>query len=561
MEYEEYLKEQLRHFGFSNTYMRFYKRQEKVGYIYSFEDSFYGPLTRLYCPKSKEDAYQFVFAFWWYLKYRTVYFLEIGLKDYTVLETSFILSFEGKPLDLFHLNDFCGKKPEKKSNETVYLNYQRTFLLLKEILENLLKAQYERYQSLLPLQQEVAIKENEYKKKHALYFKTGEEISSSVEVLEDLENDTSLEILNYFQESWNFVNKENEEEMHQFIETMFAYLKQTEENEMDLLNQYYLLRLPKEISFWKEKIKILEQAISKTSRLFRKKNDVSKMLETCDDISELKQLESSTIYIAHKRKEIDALYDSVALEDLFSWGDALIHKHILDIEIPPKVVSQKKEKLLKSVSESLNYLHQSYEALDEKKKEALLAYHSFLRKYFDKTEFDYGEKEGILGVLHSFGTYEGMKIQKKYFPHLNAQSITSFLASIKAYKEILENSVIKVPGPIFAYTHQSISSSSLSISFSLQKAFMGQENELPIFLKIDVNSFFYFSPMQILYEEFAGKFYVVENSSVGTLLLPFEVLSKRDILVLDVDVWQNDVIVKDCKKYVEMVIGGQNEEI
>lgn len=411
-----------------------YAKNEKVGIVYTLKTSYYGALNRIFIPKTKEEAEDFLAKYYWFKKNQNKNLVRVELKEYNTMYTDIKYLRKEKELskeELLDLKEENHKKEKKESKtEAAFLKkIKRTFLILIDVIEEKINIQNITYQNLTTLTNEFIEKENELNEKLSELkqesFQKKEKIT-----LEPLQTEYQNAL-----DSWKQTIKElNEKEsIEKSIKELVEFLQSLELDEGLLKNKYELIKLPLEINNMKERIKELNNIPKKKKGIFRKKENIQEILEKIDKKNAIDKIVSYEHYKENEELRIKEKYALIPNLDIRTIGDFFIEFDNLKIKEPEINEQEEKKEENATYEETMKQLEINFANRPKEEQEMLLAY-----EYIIKNVLTGGEEERKTNIQEFINTLENpnnIMIKVKYFKDINLKDLESCINSMKTLEK------------------------------------------------------------------------------------------------------------------------------
>ncbi len=388
-----------------------YEGEEGVGILFTFKDSFYGSLSRLFIPKDENDADDFLKNYYIYKKKKKD--VQIVLNDYKVLtpEITFQENSKIEELDL----------EEKGEMERNYIQkLKRTFALLIQIIETKLTIQNTTYHNLIQLTNEWILKQNEFMDEWSAYDNNQERIPSVKEKpLENYENE-----INQWKTSMKTLN--DKDTLEKIIFCFVDFLKSLEIDEGFLKNKYELIRVPLEIAVVNQKMQLLKE---KKKGLFGKKGDMEAAFQEIEEKSTLHNIVRYEHYKENEIQRIQEKYTVIPDLDIRTIGDYFLEFDNLKIDEP--VLEEEPKKVNSSFENDMNFLESVYQARSKEEQEMLVSYFYLAKNVFSQSDPFYAVQQ----FINKMKNPNNIMIAIKYFKNLSLESVESCLDSISLLVE------------------------------------------------------------------------------------------------------------------------------
>ncbi len=501
----EVIKKALTKYGFHSFKKEpfLYAKNNEIGISYTFKDSLYGELTRIFLPDSLEDLEEFLGKYSWYKKYGQKYQVEIKLSDYKIKNPKISFIKDNKEYNIEELINLSnGKFTENENNDrkkdNIYIRkLKRTLFLLVEIIKEKIKIQEDTQRNLWKLKQEYQQKYNQYIQLKKEYYKL-----KNVELISEKKEEDLPDYSSKIIEMTNEISQtEDKASLECQIDNLLSFIKGLETSKILINNKYELIKLPLELEKIEKKIAIIEKASKKKRGLFNKKENIEDKLKEVEEKSITKQIVSYENYEKNELERIEEKYAMIPELDKRTIGDFLIEFDNLKIK-EPEFTEKEEEKIL-SYEETMTYLEENFEKRSFEEKKVLTMYHSFLRKMIlDETMTYTRDLEDFINHLEN---PNNILFKLKYFKNIETVNTERCLESLKKEaKKILEISpdILKGDINVFFKDNKVICSSDF-ISASNKRIlaptqYQGEDINYIALLK--KNAKVYFIPNEITYD-------------------------------------------------------------
>jgi len=435
---KEELQKLLNKYGFQSLKKEpfLYVKGEEKGFLYSYKDSYYGTLTRIYLPKSKEKAEEFLGSFSWYKKNGLKNQIEIVLDNYETPNPIITYQREGKIFTLEELKKIepISKKTKNIENEkeqNFIKKLKRTIYILLEIIEEKVNIQNVTYQNLVNLTNEYIEKQNELRDWIDNYKKSSSRRLSKIEI-EKNKQDFKSDLDNLKKEMKHLNEKSALEET---IFSLVEYLKALEIEEGLLKNKYELIKLPLQIEITKEKIKQMKEMGEKKKKVFGRKENLEEILKQIEEKSNLKKIVSFDHFKENERKRLEEKYIIINDLDIRTIGDYLQEFDNIKIEEP--VIEEDKVEVLKELSyeEIMNTLEKNFSVRPKKEQDLLTEISFLLKNVWDEKEKNF--EKNIDEFIVRLKNPNNIMMKIKYFKNID-------LSTKEKCKETIEKEIEKL---------------------------------------------------------------------------------------------------------------------
>ncbi len=414
-----------------------------VGYLFVFQDRFYGKLRRVVLFSNQQEAQDFLYQYWWYKKYAEQFDVHIQLNNYEEMFVTPSFVMGDKKLSVSKMKSFImdpEEMPKEKKRKRIYGRLCRTARILVKIIEEKAKVQQDTLHNVLELQQEYTRQENEFIQLYHRYQKKGlQDSKSSSRSLK--EHDFTTEISFYNQEVDRFCTLDHMESLKNFIEQLWKFLLSMECDQEYLQNKYLLFKIPIDLEDIRKKKNYLEKVFNKKKGLFGKREKVEDGLKQIEDASEIHKIVKLEDYIKNEQKRLEEKYSILDEMDYATLGDYLNEFDNLGIKIPldsqdipseEEYTRAKLKELYKEIYDSLDLVEQQYLAI----------YHSFLqplcdaiiteiaRENYDFTKVREQYQNDITQAMQVLGDAENVFLRMKKFKQLSLRSEERFMESL-----------------------------------------------------------------------------------------------------------------------------------
>lgn len=361
----------------------FYDVDGQIGLVYQFSHIYYGILTRVLKITSEEQLEEFAYQYWWYQKYAKTYQVRIELSNYdNLFEVPYFVRM-GKYLQSSDMKELLLKPEllfEEQKTTRTFQKHLRTVNILIEIISLKKKMIHDTFQNAKELKQKLLKKENEFIKLYNLYQKdenlldfVKEEIDIEVEELEDE---------NYFKRLSKIQQKENIEELDDFIRLLWQTLQLMESDEDYLKHKYLCMTVPIDLEELQKMKNYIEILLEKKKGIFSKKEDPNIELRNIKQQSETKNIMKEEDYISHERKQIFDKYSIISEMDYETLGDYLNDLDNMGILIPKESEYLNFDEFMNH-QEFIERMKEIEQNLSNHEIQCLAVYHSFLEPLCD----------------------------------------------------------------------------------------------------------------------------------------------------------------------------------
>lgn len=447
----EILKELFNKYGFHSLKKEpfIYKHNNELGIVYSFDDPFYGELTRVVKTKTAYDAEIFLEKYTLFKKYNKKYNLNLELSDYKIENPEIKIIKDNKECTIDELKKIILSNQNitddnKQKNVIAYLKkLKRTLFLIVSIIDVKRKVEEDIYNSLQKLILSYKEKEEEYNSKLIkLNKKNVKQITINYYAKK------SYLLQNDFSELKDKINSiDSKELLENEINELVYKLENSESDENLISNKYGLIKMPLLIEELKEKIKVIDNALSKKRKIFAKKENIDLQLSKITTSSVVNQMVALENFRKNEVQRIKEKYLMIPELDKRTIADFLIEFDNLKIKEPDI------EKLKITPQEEVSYentmqdLENNYKNKPEEEKKVLILYHSILR-YIIFEDNIICEKE-IKELMSIINNPANIMIKIKYFKNLDTINPTNFVKSLRKEVSKLEKILpISIVGPI-----------------------------------------------------------------------------------------------------------------
>ena len=405
-----------------------YKNNDEIGISFTFDDPLYGELTRIFIPKTAEEAEDFLGKYSWFKKHGKKYNISISLSDYKLQNPEIKFTKEKKEYSLEELkilsnNDLIQKNSTKK--EFNYLKkLKRTLFLLISIINEKKKIEIDIYNNLNSLiesyndkKEELELKTKKLNKNYVINIINCNESKKSFLFQQDFTNQKNLLLKN-----------NTKEKLEEEIDNLVTLLETAETNENLISNKYELIKLPLMIEEINQKLKIVDDALNKKKKLFAKKERIDLQFAKIDDNSVINQMVNFENYENNEINRIKEKYAMIPELDKRTIADFLIEFDNLNIKDPSL------EELMLNDSKEISYedimleLEKSFNQKKEEEKNILIIYHSIL-KFLIFNDQIISDKE-VKEFINLINSPSNIMLKIKYFKNLDTSSTTNFLNSL-----------------------------------------------------------------------------------------------------------------------------------
>lgn len=506
-----------------------------IGIAYSIKMPYYGELKRIYIPKDREDAEDFLAKYSWYKRVGKKSSVSIDLPYYNKKITDIIYKLETKELkkdELQNINPEV-KKRSNPTKENLYLKkIKRTFLILLEVMEEKIRIQKVTYQNLIKLTNEHNEKQNYWneiiKDKKNL---TVEKIKKLAAESDDVTYKDTVE-------SWKIeINELKEKDLlEKYIKELVDFIQSLEIAEGFLKNKYQLIKLPLETNTLKEKIEAIEKEKNNKKGLFSKKQDFEKIIKEIEDKNSIHQIVSYEHYKENEINRIMEKYKIIPDLDIRTIGDFFIEFDNLKIEEPKIEDENQIENKKLTYEETMKELENEFYKKKKEDQELLIAYSYISKNVLSENIED--QKNNVEEFINTLSNPNNIMIKVKYFKNINLTSNTACLKSIiKMEEKIKTLQTQKVKGNINVFwksnrkMEKRIKASTKRILAPCQNA---GENDITYIGKLKENCEVLFIPSELKKNYLLGDTLVLEKNC-PLFIIDFQKNVRKD---------ENAVIIK-----------------
>lgn len=447
----EILKELFNKYGFHSLKKEpfIYKHNNELGIVYSFDDPFYGELTRVVKTKTTSDAENFLEKYNFFKKYNKKYNLNLELSDYKIENPEIKIIKDNKECTIDELKKIVLSNQNitdenKQKNAIAYLKkLKRTLFLIVSIIDVKRKVEEDIYHSLQKLILSYKEKEEEYNSK---LIKLNKKNVKQITINYDVKKSYLLQ--NDFSELKDKINLiDSKELLENEINALVYKLENSESDENLISNKYGLIKMPLLIEELKEKIKVIDNALSKKRKIFAKKENVDLQLSKISSSSVVNQMVTLENFQKNEVQRIKEKYSMIPELDKRTIADFLIEFDNLKIKEPDikelKITPQEEV----SYENTMQDLENNYKNKSEEEKKVLILYHSILR-YIIFEDKIISEKE-IKELINIINNPANIMIKIKYFKNINTNNATDFIKSLRKEASKLEKILpISIAGQI-----------------------------------------------------------------------------------------------------------------
>lgn len=361
-----------------------YESEGRFGVVYSFTHKFYGILERVRFFIDQEDAYNFLYQYWWYRKYHDQFSVELLLDEYESLTPKVFFQMFDKDLtvsDMKSLLEDPEELPKEKKKQKLYQRYIRTSRILVKVIEEKIKVQNDTYRNVKELDLEFQKQENEFLQLYNRYQKTNLPLHDILDTpFEFVHMEEEIKNLN---EQIDFLSKQiNFDDITKFIDSLWETLLHMECEKGYLQNKYLLFKLPIDLEDVRKKISYMEYVFNKKKGLFSKKEHVLETLSKIDDESEGNKIIHMKDFIENEIKRLEEKYSIIEEMDYATLGDYINEFDNLGISLPFESQEKPKEKIFRR-EDILKIYRDTYESLSQDDQQSIIIYHSFLQPICD----------------------------------------------------------------------------------------------------------------------------------------------------------------------------------
>jgi len=515
-------------YGFTSCkkYPYLYQNNNKCGIVYTLKTPYYGELTRVYFPKTLDDAEDFLAKFYWYTKNGEKNWIHVELTHYQSKESDILYFQNGKELSREELLHSKKEVFTENKKEVAFLKkMKRTFFLLVEVIEEKIKVQNETYSNLITLTNESIQKFNEKNEKLAkltdkIYKKKKNVPIEPVVSYED--------ILNTWKEQ--IVSVEEKEELNSYIFELVDFLRKLELDEGFLKNKYELIQIPLQIDSLKEEIAVIDAYQSKKKGIFSKKENIEELLEQCKKKDLLKKIVKYDSYRENERKRILEKYEIIPDLDIRTIGDYFLEFDNLKIKEPIFEEEEKAEKKEASFEIVMTSLEKSFSHRKKEIQELLIAYFYLLKNVYVRDLEQ--RKSNVLDFMQTLQNPNNIMMKVKYFKDISLVSIDSCIQSIeKLISRVgdVEKDILKGTINVFWKDVKNSKNELLKVS---SKRFLSPtqsygDNQVHYLGKLEEDALVLFIPCEIQKDFYNGDNLVLEQGR------PYFVIDLHDHLLED----------------------------
>ena len=407
-----------------------YVKNNEIGISFSFKDPFYGELTRIFLPKSIEEAKDFLTKYNKKKKNGQKYQVHIKLSDYKKENPEIVFEKNNQPYSLEELKRIPEEKVEIMSlqKEDKYIRkLKRCLLQLLEIIKEKIKIQEDTYQNLGNLTQKYYTKYNYYENLRKEYYKLKE-----THVIKEEQLDPLKDINDELETTAGEIKKiKDRQQLENLILVYTEFIEKLESSESLIKNKYELIRLPLEIDRLNKKIEILENAIKRKKGWFNKKDNVEEELNNVEKESIVNQMVSYEQYKENEQNRVKEKYAMVPDLDKRTIGDFLIEFDNLKIKEP--TLEQEEEAKEYTYEETMTELEENFEQRSNEEKKILTFYHSFIRKSLINTQSI--SKKEVEDFINTIENPNNILIKLKYFKNIDTSDVDKCIESIRKEAE------------------------------------------------------------------------------------------------------------------------------
>lgn len=426
---QEILLQLLYQFGFHslNKEPFLYDGKLGTGFVYTYKDSYYGLLTRLYTPKNEEDAEDFLRKYYWYRKLGIKYNVDLALDKYDNVNPNVTYLKDNISLDSNALKGLPTAKPKetpKEEKNTQYIEQEKraSLILLKMIAEKM-KVQTTTYANLITYKKE--LNEQQYHLNILIHnlIKVGDTPVLQEESFKKMKEDHPI----LHQIESQVKRLDDVQDLAKIIQTLTDFLYKLESNEDFIQNKYDLISLPIKIDNIKKKIELLTSIPIKDKSKYKTMSKIDELLNgvTDDDLKDVPD------YNQFKEKEIQKLKDKYAMVpnlDARAVGDFFMEYDNIPIDIPPIADDEPKETEY-SYENTMKLLEDNYAKRDNSEKNILILFHSILNNIRNNMNQDI-VKDLIKDFIHIINNENNILIKVKYFKNIDTSSVNNCLKDL-----------------------------------------------------------------------------------------------------------------------------------
>ncbi len=441
-----------------------YQNEEDTGVYFLWPTKHFGNLERVLFFDDEEQLEEEIYKYWWFLKYKNNYEIDIVLDNYEKLSPKVTYEMNGKPITKEMMKSLTLPLDKEKEEEQIKKKQLiRTASLLIAILREKFKIQNETYFKVTEYQEKLKKLTNTYQKKLNQYNKSKEEIPESYELLVDDYDESDKLADTLYDELLTIDTVLN---LQSFLASLFSYLQEIDESDTHLQNVYLFNRYPYEIEDLEKKIQILNDALEKKKGVFKPKQNILDLLKQVDATSACTKMINVNLYVEKEQKRLAELYQKYRTIDITILGDYIINYEKLAIDIPELIPTQTSVPMFKK-DEVLTSIKAIYESLSRKEKAACHVASSFLKEGLNilYTLKNHSNIEAVLQELKTteqlavfqeefryLDYYLNAKVRVKYLSILKINTFETFMASLLETMQVLDQINKCVPKNFVAYT-------------------------------------------------------------------------------------------------------------
>ncbi len=455
-----------------------YENNTELGITLDIKDPLFGFLTRKFIFSTTEELTNFLKQYTWYKNNYQKYDIILKFNNYEIENPNLIYTFKSQELTLEDMLNLKNNLEENKESVIESNNKQSYYINIENLTTYLINLKNNNYKINLE-KNNLKIKENDLKYELLSYLteyygrtKNFDKKGVSLDNVFMPTND-----INLLNNNLANLKDKSSSEMKNYLETLINLCKEEELNDKNLLNiysnsiyKYNIEILNKQIDFVRSKIASEKNFNLKGSKIHNIDEELKSFLKTSIAPSKLE------VFLNDMRTNINNKYQSIT-----------------DISNAYTIISGKNLDIKQSIvpntefsNETLTLLKNSYEALPEDTKNALVLYNSFYKNicnfiidnnYPDleiiKNNFDFSYYyEHIDEIVHNeFNSHYLVK----YFSTINFKSLDDYLNSLIAIAHIIESTKIPLNGNLKVF---SLNIHSKYLEFTLNPLYSKNETYL-----------------------------------------------------------------------------------
>ena len=536
-----------------------YDGKKGVGLSFTFRCPFYGTLTRLFIPKNKEEAEDFLKKYCWYKKNGQNYKVQIELNDYETELPEIFFAKDTKKCTLEEMRDLEKKiqKEEPQKQKNYIQKLKRSALLILEVIEKKIEIQNKTYQNLVKLTNQYEEKLYELKKQKQEYERLPLP-TMSPEKLSD-------EIVDYHEElmalEQNIRQMNTESELTNDINELTNFLKSLEVSESLIQNKYELIKKPIEIELLEQQIQAVE-LLKRKRGMFGKKENLEETLETVRKQSTLKEIVSFQTYHDNEIKRIEEKYTLIPDMDIRTIGDFFVEFDNLKVREPILDIDEKNP----SYELTMKKLESDFTSRPKEEQNILILYHSMLKDIYDLDK----SKEGIektKELIDLMKNPNNILMKIKFFKNIDISSIENCSQSIQTELDRLfkiePDELLTDINVFFKNSEKIVDSRILKASNkrTIAPSNIISDNSLIYIAKLRKNTKVYFVPTEITYDiEQEDNLILRQNQPLILIDLQKNKINEEKSDILKVVQYKEVIKTEKNYKYVTDLIVDKKEQ-